>query len=251
MNENRQTTLMIDSRKLLHLTSDGPALKVTMQSKSAMLFPYRRLCRIHIMGIPRTGLETLLYCAEQQIPVAFFHHNGRLRCRLYPAVTQETDIEHWIEHIDFDPILAGVYNDWAEQQYRHTLSLLGESQCANTLARQRVTDTLRGFCKQTLGKSGLQSALDWLDGLLQFQLEHLIESFGFTRQKSCARLGKDIKPVCEVWLLFSLAEYIQHKPGLQVTAQSITHFYQQQSSNLELLIKRMLTQLISSLEKVI
>jgi hypothetical protein len=60
------TCLVIDARKLESLTVDGPALKVTMRSQSARLFPFRRLSRVHVVGAIRDGIDTLLQCAERQ-----------------------------------------------------------------------------------------------------------------------------------------------------------------------------------------
>lgn len=85
MSDVALTSLVIDSRKLARMGMDGPALKVTMRGRSAILFPLRRLCRIHILGTPESGMDALLFCAEQRVPVAFFHFNGRLRCRLHSS----------------------------------------------------------------------------------------------------------------------------------------------------------------------
>ncbi len=81
-----KTCLVIDAEKTSHIMLDGPALKITMHLQSARLFPLRRIARIHVIGSVENSFETMVSCAERQIPVAFFTKQGKLRCQLYYPV---------------------------------------------------------------------------------------------------------------------------------------------------------------------
>lgn len=251
MSEVAPTSLVIDSRKLLRMGIDGPALKVTMLNKSPVLFPLRRLCRIHIMGTPSSGMDALLYCAEQQIPVAFFQINGRLRCTLQSAEKSSGLVDHWFEHVDFDPQIAQLYDEWVLHQGLHAMSQLGVNAGACESRRQLLYETLRGFCKQGLGKDNFKVALEWLDGLLHFHLNHVIEEFGFSQQRGRNKLLNDMKPICELWLLYELAKQLSKNKKYVVNGQSMTCFYQQQSIQIEFSARSMLTQLANKLESII
>ena len=245
------TSLVIDSRKLLRMGMDGPALKVIMRGRSSVLFPLRRLQRIHILGTPDSGMEALLFCAEQRIPVAFFHFNGRLRCRLLPTGGAPALIDHWFEHVEFDPQIGQLYDDWVLHQGLHAMSRLGISGGISESRKKLVYETLRGYCRQQLGKENLNTALDWLDGLLQFHLEQVIEEFGFVQQRGKLKLLADIKPICDLGLLHALAGHLQQRANFSITAQNMTAFYQRQSTELEFSSRRMLTQLVTRLETVV
>lgn len=245
------TSLMIDSRKLLHMGMDGPALKVIMRGRSKVLFPLRRLCRIHILGTPNSGMEALLFCAEQQIPVAFFHLNGRLRSRLLPAAGAGGLIDHWFEHVEFDPQIRQLYDDWVQYQGLHSLSLLGISGGACESRKKLLYEALRGYCRQQLGRKNMKTALEWLDGLLRFHLEQVIETFGFIQERGRLKLLADIKPICDLCLLHALALHLQQHTGFCVTARQMTAFYQQQAVQVEFSSRRMLMQLVNKLEAVV
>lgn len=243
------TSLVIDARNLDRLCMDGPALKVTMRYRSPMLFPLRRLSRIHIIGTPESGMATLLVCAEQCIPVAFFHANGRLRCRLQAATDSSTLIDHWLEHIEFDPEAKSFYREWLHNQALHTLASLGFNTGVRENRCKLAQETLRNTCKKVLGKTEFHSALDWIEGLLQFHLEQLIENAGVTQNSnSRTRLVSDLKSICEIFILHRLAEYLAQKKSFVASAKTMTDFYQKQSVQVELAVKRMLSQLVSGLE---
>ncbi|MGD8175642.1 hypothetical protein [Marinimicrobium sp. ARAG 43.8] len=251
MNDVALTSLVIDSRKLCLIAMDGPALKVIMQRHSPVLFPLRRLLRIHILGTPGKGMDALLFCAEQQVPVAFFHFNGRLRCRLHPASGAPSLMDHWFEHVEFDPQMSQLYDEWALNQRLYVMSQLGVN-AGNCPSRKKLLEeTLRGYCRQQLGRERLKDALEWLNGLLCFHLEHTIDEFGFSQQRGRQKLLADIKPICDLWLLHALAGRLQQKRKLRVSAQSMMEFYQQQARSLEFSIRRMLVQLTNILESLV
>ncbi len=243
--------LVIDSRKLLRMVIDGPALKVVIHGRSPVLFPLRRLRIIHILGMPANDMDALMHCAERQILVAFFDYNGRLRCRLIPAAGTPSLVDHWFEHVEFDKQISQLYTDWLLHQELHTLSLLGVNTGSCEFQKKLVYETLRGFCRQKLGKVNLKSALEWLDGLLCFHLEQVIEEFGFVQQRGKLKLLADLQPIFDLWLLHALAGKLQKSKNLKISAKSMTEFYQQQAEQLEFTSRLMLTQLVNRLDSVV
>jgi len=251
MSDIAPTSLVIDARKLDQLTLDGPALRVRMRLKSAMLFPLRRLSRIHVIGAISEGLDALLHCAEQQIPVAFFTVNGRLRCQLYYPMYENSLLSHWIEHVDFDIQAREVYDDWLQHQMLHELARIGANQGAREQRHQLVKETLRHLCKEKLGSHEFQSAQAWLEGMMIVQLSQLIVDFGLANQsRGKRRLLADISPVGELWLLYFLALAVQ-RSKVTVNSKTMTELYHQNSSQIDYTVRKMLTQLASRLESII
>ncbi|MDF1589022.1 MAG: CRISPR-associated endonuclease Cas1 [Gammaproteobacteria bacterium] len=251
MTETVPTSLVIDTRKLAQLGMDGPALKVVMKMKSPVLFPLRRLLRIHIIGTPQSGMDALLFCAQQRIPVAFFHADGRLRCRLQAPASDTALVDHWFEHVEFDPEVKQIYADWLLHQGLYALSIMGFHLGAYQTRHKLVYEALRSFCTESLGKQDFRTALDWLDGLLHFQLEQVIAEIGFSQQRGQNKLLNDIKPLAQLWLLHGLANHLQRKPHFAITSQTMITFYQTQTSLIEYSTRRMLIQLTTRLEAIV
>jgi len=245
------TCLVIDSRRLARLSMDGPALKVHMRTQSARLFPLRRLSRIHVIGVIRDGLDTLLHCAEHQIPVAFFTVAGKLRCQLYFPVYENSLISHWLDHVEFDMEAKQIYDEWLFHQTLQSLSMMGYTHGIRENRYQLIEEKLRSICKQNLGYKDFTAAMDWLFGMLSVHLSQLIVSHGLAIQsRGKRRLMNDISPLCELWLLFFLASHAS-KRRVRVSAQAMSDFYQQYSCQIEHTVLQMLTQLASRLESIV
>ena len=131
------------------------------------------------------------------------------------------------------------------------MSCLGVKTGARESRKQLLYETLRGFCHRQLGRENLTAALEWLDGLLLFHLEQVVEEFGFVQQRGRQKLLADMKPICDLWLLYALAGRLEQRGRFNITAQNMTAFYQQQANELEFSARRMLTQLVSKLEAVV
>lgn len=244
-------SVTIDSRKLKRMDMDGPALRVIMQSRSPVLFPLRRLARIYVLGVPQHGLESLVFCAEQRIPVAFFNFNGRLRCRLSFVQEVPAGIDHWLEHIAFDQHIKNAYREWLLNQGLNVLSQLGVTQGAREARVRLFSDALRGYCRRTLGEQALKDAYEWIDGLLLVHLEQVITNFGCTHTRARQMLTDDLKPICEILLIHCLAERIHQNSGFRVDAKSMMDVYHRQSEHIEYTVRRMLIQLQIRLESII
>jgi hypothetical protein len=241
MMEMAATCLVIDARRLDSLSVDGPALKVRMRSQSSRMFPLRRLSRVHVVGAIKDGLEPLLHCAENQIPVAFFTVSGRLRCQLYFPVFENSIISHWLEHVDFDVEAKQLYDDWLFHQTLHVISMMGYTEGARESRYQLIEEKLRGF----------HTAMDWLSGMLAVHISQLIVDYGLSNQsRGKRRLMDDISPICELWLIYFLAAHAS-KRRVRVAAQSMSDLYQKHSAEIEYTVRRMLTQLATRLESIV
>lgn len=249
--EMAATCLVIDSRRLENLSIDGPALKVRMRTQSPRLFPLRRLSRIHVVGAIKDGLESLLHCAENQIPVAFFTVAGRLRCQLYFPVFENSIISHWLEHVDFDVEARQIYDDWLFHQTLHVISTMGYTQGARESRFQLLDEKLRSICVRHLGKKEFHLAMDWLNGMLAVHISQLIVHYGLSNQsRGKRRLMEDISPICELWLIYFLATHVS-KRRVRIAAQSMSDLYQKHSEEVDYTVRRMLTQLATRLESIV
>jgi hypothetical protein len=249
--EMAATCLVIDARKLDSLSIDGPALKVRMRMQSIRLFPLRRLSRIHVIGTLRDGLDSLLHCAEHQVPVAFFTYAGKLRCQMYFSVVENSIISHWLEHVDFDVEAQQIYEDWLQHQTLHLMSQLGYSEGARETRFKRLSEKLRNICNNKMGHRDFGDAMDWLIGIFTVHLSQLIVDHGLSNQSSGKRrLLKDISPVCEIWLIYFLA-MAASKRKIKVSAQSMSDLYQQHADDIEYTARRMLSQLATRLESIV
>ncbi|GEM_PF-1940029 len=251
MSQVAATCLIIDTRKLAALAVDGPALKVTMKTQSPRLFPFRRLSRIHVVGSIRDGVDTLLHCAEQQIPVAFFTVKGKLRCQIYYPVYESSILSHWLEHVDFDIEIRQIYDDWLCHQMLNVVSIIGFNEGARERRLQLLDERLRKGCKQYLTKQEFEAAMEWLSGMLSAHLSQLIVEYGLANQsRGKRRLMADINPICETWLMFCLGNQAC-KRRLRIHVQSMSDLYQQHHDELDYFVRRMLTQLATRLESIV
>ncbi len=246
------TSLVIDARKLVSMKIDGPALKIVMQDRSPVLFPLRRLRRIHILGVPRDGLEALLVCAENHIPIAFFDGRGRFRCRLHHGETgQPALLDHWFEYVEFDPEVKRGYEEWLTNQIMHAISVLGVSIGANGAKQQLLVDMLRRYCRERLGREQFTNALEWLEGLLRFHLEQVIEECGFRQHRARTKLINDLKRITDLWVLHALTSHLEQSSGERVTANGMIALYQRRAPEFEYALRRMLMQLVNRLESLV
>lgn len=246
-----QTFLVIDSRNLESLDIDGPALKVRMRTESTRLFPLRRLSRIHVIGTIRDGLDTLLHCAESQIPVAFFNIHGKLRCQLYYPVFVNSNISHWLEHVEFDVQARELYNEWILHHSLHVLSTIGFSDGPRETRLSKAEERLREECNKQMGRAQFRNAMDWLYGISSAHISQIVLSYGLANQYSRKRrLMEDLFPLVTMMLIYSLCKETRNRK-IAVTAKSMSQMYQRQADQIEYTIRRMLSQLEARLESII
>lgn len=248
-----RSCLVLDANQIARLALDGPALQITLHQQSHRLFPLRRIARIHVIGPLDTGFATLLHCAEQQIPVAFFNTKGALRCQLYYPVHENGVLAHWLEHIEFDEQAAVLYQDWLQLQHTHLLARMGCRQGAHNTRTDLVEQHITRILKTVWSKAQINDAQDWLDGLLTSHLSQLIAQEGLAHQsRGTRRLLEDLLPSCKTWLLYCLTQHIiEQKKAPRLDAHGMSQFYQHISDSVEYLIRRMLVQLVTRLESII
>ena len=250
--DNTKTCLVIDARKLANLQLDGPALRIRLHTKSNQLFPLRRLARIHILGPLANGLDALVHCAENQIPVAFFSAAGKLRCQLYYPVYKHTQLSHWLDYVEFDPEISEQYSQWLQNQMLHTLAQLRCNTGAHPQRKVLLEQRLRDLCNRTIGHKRLQEAEQWLNGMLVNHLSHLLADHGLANNsRNKRKLLEDLLPICELWLLYHLTEFVVSKKKLTFNAQGMSDFYHSQSPAIDYTVKRMLVQLMGIFEAIV
>lgn len=246
-----KTCLVLDARKLERLRMDGPALRVTLCEQSSLLFPLRRLDRIHIIGNLNEGLEALLYCAERQIPIAFFSAAGKLRCQLYFPVVEHTQLSHWLEHIEFDPQASEQYAEWLHNQRAYFLSTLDVMTGSQRTRLQRLQEKVHHIGKKVLGERQHRLAQEWLEGICIAQLSQLVVNHGFSNNsRGKQRLLDDILPLFQLWLGYQLAVQLE-RGAMTINGKTMSGFYQTQADTLAYMGRRMLAQLASRLEAII
>lgn len=248
-----RSCLVIDATKLEHLVMDGPALSLCLQNQSRRLFPLRRLARIHVMGQMQCGFDALLHCAEQQIPVAFFNLQGKLRCQLYYPVFENSVLAHWLEHVEFDEQAKDIYNEWLSLQRLHILGKMG---CRSGASESRLNQAevhLHTLFNKHWGHRQLLAAREWLSGMLAAHLSQLIVKHGLANQsRGKRRLLEDMLPACEIWLLYLLAvSVIEHRKTYAIDAFGMSFFYQNHADEIDYMAQRMLSQLASRFEAII
>jgi CRISPR/Cas system-associated endonuclease Cas1 len=235
-----KTCLIIDSRKMVKISIDGPALKICMESQSPRLFPLRRLSRIHIIGDPTSGLNALLYCAEHQVPVAFFTAKGKLRCQLFFPVFEGNFISHWIEHVE-----------WLHHEKLRLLAPIGIISGSNESRAKLAEEMFNKICKYAIGESQYKLATDWLMGMLATQMSQIIVNHGIANQsRSKKKLMDDLLPLYRVWIKHSLSNALKTEK-LNISAATMSALYQQLSEDIDYQLRRSLTQLSSRLEAII
>ena len=251
MSEVGATCLTIDTRNLEFIKIDGPALQVKIRTQCARLFPLRRLSRIHVIGKLCDGIESLLHCAESQVPVAFFTRSGKLRCQLYYPVFESSVLSHWLDHVDFDCQVKEVYSDWLSHQTSHLLSNIGLSDFASPSRGDLLLSRLNGLCRERLGKEELSCALQWLFGMLSAHLSQLVVSYGLGNQsRGKKKLMGDMTPILELAIRYFLLQKASRKK-LHVSATTMSFFYSQHHDEIDTFARQMLYQLASRLEAIV
>lgn len=248
-----RSCLVLDASKLEQLTVDGPALRIGLREQASRLFPLRRLARIHVIGDIDAGFCALLHCAEQQIPVAFFSTHGKLRCQLYYPVFENGILSHWLEHIEFDPKLRQLYNEWLQLQMLHVLGEIGCRDGNSTNRLEIAEQRMLTLIHHHWSRGHLREARDWLQGILTSHLSQLIVQHGLSNQtRAKRRLLEDLLPTCELWLLYFLTvAVVENRKPPAADAQGMSRFYQQHAERIEYQVQRMLMQLVSKLEAII
>lgn len=246
-----KSTLVVDATRLIRLAVDGPALRVRIQGCSDMLFPFRRILRVQVIGVPRSGFDALIACAERRIPVAFFDGCGRYRCRLGPPAIDPTGVDARLEQIEYDCCSRAVYEEWKRNQSAHLLSLLGVGDPAARRAPDRVRKSLFSTLRQQLIQKDLEEAQNWIQGMLTFHLEQALDAVGpVTHMRIRSRLIQDLSERLVLIPLIDLAATSTPSRAQMADARAATHLYRRTARVVEHHAIRMLFQLIELLDRL-
>ncbi|MFA5631706.1 MAG: CRISPR-associated endonuclease Cas1 [Porticoccaceae bacterium] len=177
-------SLLIDSAQLDELKIDGPALCLSSSGKSRQRFPFRRLSQVICIGLPTEGIDTLFATANQGIPVSFFNRRGKIIAQLIHPGALPHPLAHWLEASGSDPLLKEVYQQWLENQLRHTYALIGCVARHSRYSAVRAQAQLDKLSKQARCKTLLDGAREWFEGLLTARLQVHAVRFGLSANSS-------------------------------------------------------------------
>lgn len=217
--------LLIESRQLVQLRRDGPALRIQAKGRSLQWFPLRRISRVLLVDLPDTGWEALVQTAEEGIPVTFLSARGRIQAQLSHPAALPNPLRHWLEAMHNDPALAESYHHWLDNQLRSTYGMLGFSGPEPRRTREEVEKTLSRLARQQKRGRLPQEARQWFASLLTTQLQARARLLGVSYSSiHLQRLVDDLLPA---GLNLAMAALLQTLPEEHsLNGPAIAHFYE-------------------------
>lgn len=205
-------SLLIDTSQLDELRLDGPSLCIRSRGRSRQRFPLRRISQIICIGLPGQGLEALFSAAREGIPVSFFNRRGRIIAQLIHPGALPNPLSHWLEATEYEAPLQTIYDDWLENQLRHTYGMLG---CVARNSRQssaRATEQLKRLAKATQSYDLLKDARPWIENLLGNRIRMHGTQLGVAANSTrLAAIVHDLQPagttLCLTWLLLAARDH--------------------------------------------
>ena len=199
-------SLLIDSATLDELKLDGPALRLRSRGRSRQWFPLRRISRVLCVETPHLGIEALLHTANSGIPVSIFTRGGRLIAQLVHPGALPGPLLHWLDALPGDPDLQCAYDQWLDNQLRHTYALMGCVARTPQVAARRAEEQLVRLAKKTNCSQLLEEARDWIEGLLLTRIQGQCISLGLPANSShLAGLFEHLREagatLCLTWLV--------------------------------------------------
>lgn len=177
-------TLLIDSASLDELKLDGPALCLRSKGRSRQWFPLRRLSRILCVEMPSQGMDALLHTANRGVPVSIFTRRGKLIAQLIHPGALPGPLLHWLDALPGDPELQGAYDQWLENQLRHTYGLLGCIARTPQVAARRAEEQLTRLVRKNRCSSLVEAARHWVEGLLVTRVQSQCMMLGLPANSS-------------------------------------------------------------------
>ncbi|RAU17619.1 hypothetical protein DN062_11460 [Nitrincola tibetensis] len=240
--------LMIESDKVVELERDGPALRIRATHRSRQWFPLRRISRIICIGLPSLGLKGLSQTAQEGIPVNFMTDGGELIAQLVHPGALPIPFTHWIEAIDTEPDLLGVYNQWLENQLIRTYAMLGCMACSPEQAALKAeTQLAKIFKKQKRGRLPSQARI-WFKSLQFAQIQTSLTRLGLSASnRHLTRICNDLAHPALMLSLTSL--FLRLPPEATLEGVDIPLFYEKcLSADIDLWITKALYTLSEQLE---
>lgn len=174
--------LIINSAGLECLRLDGPALKTRSNGKSPQWFPLRRISQLFFIEQPAVGMDAAFAVAQQGLPVSFFSRRGELIAQLINPRALPHPMRHWLEASAHDPLLKQAYEDWLENQLRHTYGMMGCVACTSERAARAANMQLVTLVRKSGDARLLDGAQGWFTALLFNRLQHHLAQLGLPVQ---------------------------------------------------------------------
>lgn len=244
-----KTRLMIDANKVERLFVDGPSLVIGLHATALTRLPLRRLRSVTVVGLLHHGLEALLHCAEQQIPVLFCDSRGTVKTQILPYQHAQFDWDDWLESLGFDPIFHMAYRQWLENQQRHLRSLIqrdldDQFDESKPWRVAMLESCLNHRLKQVLlGQQQRDEARDWLEGLMRVHLNELLSQQGLKpHHLGAERILNDFATDLERLARHRQVQWLQQH-SCPINAKWMSICYQSMADDLEQHILRICLQL--------
>lgn len=171
-------SLNIQGNKILHLSIDGPALRLRLQGEATRWFPLRRIRHLCITGELNTGTEVLIKLAEKRIPVTIFSSSGKLLCQMLHPDSEVSEFSQLLEEAEYDIALKQAYADWFEntslQAYAYVGVRRGCVKLAQAVFEQELGETLNYYQL----KDSHNQAAQWMNGISQTGITRAITEKG-------------------------------------------------------------------------
>jgi hypothetical protein len=249
-----KTRLMIDANKVERLFVDGPSLVIGLHAAALTRLPLRRLRSVIVVGILRHGLEALLHCAEQQIPVLFCDARGNVKTQILPYRQALFHWDDWLESLGFDPVFDAAYRQWLTNQQWHLRSLIQRDLDSQFDESKPWRVAMLECCLNHRLKSVLSSkqqqdeARDWLAGLMRVHLNELLSQQGLKpHHLGAERILTDFATDLERLARHRQVQWLQNH-SCPINAKWMSICYQSIADELEQHILRICLQLRTLIE---
>lgn len=249
-----KTRLMIEGNKVERLFIDGPSLVIGLHCAALTRLPLRRLRSVVVVGRLQSGLEALLACAEQHIPVLFCDGHGTVKTQILPYQRAVFDWDDWLESLGFDPVFDAAYRQWLDNQQRHLRSMIQRDLDSDfdehhpwrvamleCTLNHRLKSVLSGHTQQV-------EARDWLAGMLRVHINEILAQQGLKpHQVGAERLLADFWIDLERLARHRQVQWLQQH-ACPINAKWMSMCYQSMADELEQHLLRICLQLRTLIE---
>ncbi|SFD09723.1 CRISPR associated protein Cas1 [Microbulbifer thermotolerans] len=218
--------LIINMDEVEELRRDGPALLLRARGRSRQWFPFRRLSRILITGVPENALHTLLACCGQGVPVTILNRRGQILGQIIHPGRLPHPLGHWMDALEAEPELDAVYKDWLENQQRRAYGLIGCFGYNSAHSAQKAQQQLQKLASKKQLHDTLPNIRTWLESLLATHMQCLASNYGLPgNSRYLQKLKQDLMPPALALATTSLVHKLPAGKNTHSTAQ-LARFYQ-------------------------
>ena len=244
--------ISIEAGRLKFCKVDSVSLSISGENEAVRSFPLRAIRLLVVIGQAREGLDFLLNCVEQGIPVQFVHENGRLSCRLQMLDDRRSLLADWLPHIDANPCWLKAYKTWHyEVSTRVILRSWGRLETWQDLDKVRDQIGREILKSKHLDITQFKALLVWFDSWLQLDLLGVLEVRGVQAgSEASQKLLQDLLPLYSIWLACTWLKDTKQLSGHNTTEQALS-LYGRLIPRLKENMSLELKELVSIFEKMV